>query len=68
MSLRTLIRKKNMTQKDVAEAAGFTQAAMSRYVNGSRNMRIDTLYKIARVLDVSMNELFEEVVNNGREV
>lgn len=37
--IRTLLEKKGMTQKQLAHAAGCTEAAVSHYVKGDRTTR-----------------------------
>lgn len=53
----TLMRARAMTQLDLAEALGVTQATISRYISGSREPRDDELIRIAEVLGVSKSFL-----------
>ena len=50
---------KNMTQKQLCDATGITESAMSRYVNGSREPRVASLRKICIALSVSADELLD---------
>lgn len=70
--LLTVLEERKITQRKLAEKINVTQAALSRYVNGSRKPNMDTLVKIARALNVSVEYLigkeegeieFQEVKN-----
>ena len=43
--------------KQVADAAQISEAAVSLYENGKRFPNLSTAYKIAKALDVSIDEL-----------
>lgn len=47
------LKEKNMTQKELAEKAGVTEAAVSHYVKGDREPRSNTLGVIAAALGVT---------------
>ena len=51
--------RRNIRQSELAERTGITKVALSRYMNGGRVPKATTLYKIAKVLKVSMEELCE---------
>ena len=53
-----LIRKKGVTQKEVAEALGVRQATVSRWVRKKEIPRENTLDKLATYLDVHVAMLF----------
>jgi transcriptional regulator with XRE-family HTH domain len=48
-----------MTQAELAEAVGVTQATLSHYENGKRDVSVATLLRIADVLGVSLQDLTE---------
>ena len=52
--LETTRRARGLTQADLAERAGITQAALSRYENGLREPEIDALQRVADVLGVTV--------------
>lgn len=65
-NLKALIKEKGMTQKQLADKVGLTEACISRYVNNSRTGNYMRMAIIARALDVPMEALFtEDVYNNG---
>lgn len=55
--LKDILWAKRMTQKDLAEKTGLSNAAISRYINENRMPKGDNLLKIAKVLNISPNEL-----------
>lgn len=57
-NIRKKMSEKGITQADLADAIGVSRPAIS--ITLKRNMRIDTLLKIANVLDVAPGELLGE--------
>ena len=55
----TLREEKGYTQADVAKEMGVTPAAVSKWENGESKPRVDILFKLASMLDVSAEELIE---------
>jgi len=55
--LASALRSRGMTQKELAESTGLTQAAVSRYISGAREPRAITVASIARALDITPQEL-----------
>lgn len=49
--------KKNLSQKEVAEKIGVAKSTYSLYESGNREPNVDTIKKIADVLDVSADKL-----------
>lgn len=56
-----------LSQKQLAEKAGVTEAAISRYINGLREPRAITVAAIARALGVSVNDITETGTSNLEE-
>ena len=56
--LRALRRLKRLTQHDLASEAGISVSMLSTIERGAKYPRIDLIKKFARVLDVSLEELF----------
>lgn len=56
-SLRSARVKQNMTQLELAEAAGFTHQYVSKIEEGQINVTLDTMKKLAEVLDHEVSEL-----------
>ena len=51
------MRMRGLDQRAAAEACGITEAAMSRFVNGIRKPRADTVRKLCRGQGVSADWL-----------
>lgn len=62
--LKEVINKKGISQKELAEKVGCTDAAISRYIKGNRVPRASVLTKIAIVLDTTSDYLMEGVPTN----
>lgn len=56
--IKETLDKRGMTQKQLAEMTGATEAAISRYVNDKRTPRVNTACIIAQALNVDMGWLF----------
>lgn len=57
-NLRKFLAKKNITQRKCAELIGTTEAAVSRWVHGTRMPNSPTLKALADVLSVKMEDFF----------
>lgn len=51
------INELQITQKELASMVGVTDTTMSRYINGTREPKIEILSNIATVLKTSIDEL-----------
>ena len=51
--------RRELSQADVARRAGITQASLSNYENGKRDMPLSTLVGVAAALNVSLGDLLE---------
>ncbi|RLT41475.1 MAG: XRE family transcriptional regulator [Chloroflexi bacterium] len=51
--------RRELSQADVARRAGITQASLSNYENGKRDMPLSTLMGVASALNVSLGDLLE---------
>ena len=47
----------NMTQKDLANAAGITPMSVNRYLRCQQTARIDIVLRIAKALDCTVDDL-----------
>lgn len=48
---------RNMTQQNLADAAGITQSLVSQIEHGKRKASVNTLYKISQVLGCTIDDL-----------
>lgn len=56
-SFKSLIDKKGLTQRIVAERINTTETTISRYVSGDRTPNIETAVELTSVLGVSLDTL-----------
>lgn len=56
-NLKKLCKERNMTQKEFAKKVGLTERTVSYYAQTKRLPRLETLQKIAKELNVSIDEL-----------
>ena len=54
-----VLQRNNMTQKDLSVKTGLTEVSISRYVQGKRIPKINDCLKISKVLNCTVEELFE---------
>lgn len=59
MNFKELLKKKNVTQEELAAAIGVTQSTISYWSNGVTYPRTRNLKKIANTLGVSVKTLVE---------
>lgn len=63
--IKTMRKEKKMSQSDLAMLCSTTSAAISRYENGKRIPRSDTVARIARALDTSVDYLLDSTHSDG---
>lgn len=66
--IQELLDARNMSRKELAEASGLTEAAISRYITGARAPKTISLSAIAKALDVTSDELLGNVRDTKDEV
>jgi len=59
-NLRRLRLAQKLTQEQLANSAGLRQALVSELEAGKLDVRIDTLNRLAKALNASLAELFDE--------
>lgn len=59
--LEELLKARKMTQKELAEKSGVTEAAMSHYIKGDRIPRSAVLTRIAMSLNTTSDYLMEGI-------
>ena len=65
-NIKRILIKKGMKQGELAKSVGVSAQTISDFINGKHDIASRTLYKIAKVLDVSMEELIEEESHESR--
>lgn len=56
-SIKKIRKEKGLTQKQLGEKLGISQAAIGQFESNSANPKIETMQKIADALNVSLNDL-----------
>ena len=59
-----LLNTQNMTQRELAEKCGVTEACISKYTTSGRLPRVDILNNIAKAFNVTMDSFFDSNDNN----
>lgn len=59
LRVKTILKERGMTSKDLAEKMGVTPQQVSSIVNGGKSLSLNALIKVAGVLDVSVADLIE---------
>ena len=54
--------KHNLTQQQLADKVGVTRQAISHYENDIRNINLDILVALAKILDVRIDDLITKEV------
>ena len=57
VKVKKMMSERNIQQKDLAGMSGVTEAAMSRYLAGSRQPKSETLANMATALGTTSNDL-----------
>lgn len=55
--LGQILQTQGLTQRDLSEKTGLTESQISYLISGKRSGKIDTWFKIAKVLHVSIDDL-----------
>ena len=55
--LGQVLQTQGLSQKDLADRTGMSEAMISRLVSGQRSGMIDTWFRIAKALHVSIDDL-----------
>lgn len=64
--IRMLLEEQHLSQKDLAQKAGITEASMSKYLSGERTPRIDVVVNLANALGVTADELIGNEIENDK--
>lgn len=65
LQLRVLRTARELSQEDVATAAGLDRSYVSRIERGAHNMTVLTLARLAEVLEVPVGELLDSAWDTG---
>lgn len=57
--IREARRRRGLSQSEVSQVAGITQASLSNYETGKRELPLSTVMNLAAALDVPLGDLME---------
>lgn len=57
LQIKVELVERGMDQKDLAEAAGIERVTLNRYLKGHRSMPMNTVFRVAKALELSPSEL-----------
>lgn len=57
--IRETRKAKGYTQKEMGEKMGITEATFNRYENGTANLSIETIQKVAEAFGMKVRLIFE---------
>lgn len=70
--IKKVRKERGLTQKQLGERLGISQAAIGQFESNKANPKIETIQKIADALNVSLNDLipdvFEQKIQEGHEL
>ena len=58
LKLKQLRVKHNLTQQQLGELLGYKNNSICQIENGKRNMSIEKMVELAKLFDISIDELF----------
>lgn len=58
--LRNILKERGLTLKAFADLSGISQSNLSNYINGNISPTLETLDKIAKSLDLEVQDLFPD--------
>lgn len=64
--IRMLMEGKNLSQKELANLSGITEASISKYLSGERTPRIDVVVNLANALGVTTDELIGNDIEDDK--
>jgi transcriptional regulator with XRE-family HTH domain len=56
--IASIIKEKELKTREVAHEADLDVENLRKYINGRQEMKVSTMLKIAKALDVSVGDLF----------
>ena len=65
LKVRSLRKKRHLTQSELAYKIGVQQSDLSRMEKGEYRVSLDTLFRILQVFEMTMAEFFDEVIQGG---
>lgn len=64
MRIEEIIKNKGLKTREVAHDADLDVENLRKYIKGKQEMKVSTMLKIARALDVNVSDLFSCIQSN----
>ena len=64
--IKMLMDERHLTQKELANLSGITEASMSKYLSGERTPRVDVIVNLANALHVTTDELIGHDIEDDK--
>ena len=64
--IKMLMEERHLTQKELANLSGITEASMSKYLSGERTPRVDVIVNLANALHVTTDELIGHDIEDDK--
>ena len=61
IKIKTIIQDKQLKQREVAHDAEMDVESLRKYIKGSQEMKVSTLFKIAQALKIHPSELIKDL-------
>ena len=58
-NINVWIAIRGMSKKEVAQRLGVSQVVLSRWINGHANPSLENAFKLAKILNCKVDDLFE---------
>jgi len=62
--IKQFMKENNLSKRRFAKQCGVLDCAIARLLNGKTNMRVYTIYKVAKGMDLFLKDMFEEIDKN----
>jgi DNA-binding Xre family transcriptional regulator len=64
MRIEEIIKKKGLKTREVAHDADLDVENLRKYIKGKQEIKVSTMLKIAKALDVNLSDLFSFIQSN----
>ncbi|WP_455717650.1 helix-turn-helix domain-containing protein, partial [Anaerosporobacter sp.] len=67
IKIKTIRKSKGLTQKQLGDILGISQALIGQYETGKRKPKVEQIARFAEALNVELNELTNQVTYNSED-
>jgi transcriptional regulator with XRE-family HTH domain len=66
-NVKEIMLMRNMSQREFSEKLNITEVTLSRYLTGNRSPRMETIIRMAQVLDTTTDDLLRDTSNEDND-